>query len=82
MPPLLLGVTNCSVARPIATVAITNRSGPSPAGMNTPPPKYIIDSFQADRSPDGNYKTMNLAAPFVRERGLFTKPENKGLLSR
>jgi hypothetical protein len=37
-----------------------------------------IDSFQAERSPDGNYKTMNLAGLFVRERGLFMKPENKG----
>jgi len=39
-----------------------------------------IDSFPADRSPDGNYKTMNLAGIFVRERGLFMKPENKGRL--
>ena len=37
-----------------------------------------IDSFQADRSPDGKYRTMNLAAVFIRERGLFMKPENKG----
>ena len=37
-----------------------------------------IDSFQADRSPDHAYKTMNVAAVFVRERGLFMKPENKG----
>lgn len=37
-----------------------------------------IDSFQADRSPDHSYRTMNLAALFVRERGLFMKPENKG----
>jgi hypothetical protein len=37
-----------------------------------------IDSFEADRSPDGHYKTMNLAAIFVRERGLFMKRENKG----
>jgi hypothetical protein len=43
----------------------------SPAAMK-------IDSFQADRSPDGHYKTMNLAGVFVRERGLFMKPENKG----
>jgi hypothetical protein len=42
------------------------------------PSEMKIDSFQADRSPDGNYKTMNLAALFVRERGLFMKPENKG----
>ena len=38
-----------------------------------------IDSFQADRSPDGKYRTMNLAALFVRERGLFMMPANKGL---
>jgi hypothetical protein len=42
------------------------------------PAEMQIDSFQADRSPDGNYKTMNLAGLFVRERGLFMKPENKG----
>jgi hypothetical protein len=43
----------------------------SPAEMN-------IDSFEANRSPDGHYKTMNLAGLFVRERGLFMKPQNKG----
>jgi hypothetical protein len=37
-----------------------------------------IDSFQADRGPDHAYKTQNLAALFVRERGLFMRPENKG----
>ena len=37
-----------------------------------------IDSFQADRSPDHSYRTMTLAALFVRARGLFMKPENKG----
>jgi cytochrome c5 len=42
------------------------------------PAEMRIDSFQADRSPDGNYKTMNLAGLFVAERGLFMKPENKG----
>jgi cytochrome c5 len=42
------------------------------------PAEMRIDSFQADRSPDGNYKTMNLAGLFARERGLFMKPENKG----
>jgi len=42
------------------------------------PAEMRIDSFQADRSPDGNYKTMNLAGLFVIERGLFMKPENKG----
>lgn len=33
---------------------------------------------EADRSPDHSYKTMNLAGIFVRERGLFMKPENQG----
>jgi len=42
------------------------------------PAEMRIDSFQADRSPDGNYRTMNLAGKFVTERGLFMKPENKG----
>jgi cytochrome c peroxidase len=42
------------------------------------PAEMKIDSFQADRSPDGTYKTMNLAALFVRERGLFMRAENKG----
>jgi len=37
-----------------------------------------IDSFQADRGPDRVYKTQNLAALFVRELGLFMRPENKG----
>jgi len=42
------------------------------------PAEMGIDSFQADRSPDGKYRTMNLAALFVKERGLFMMPENKG----
>jgi hypothetical protein len=37
-----------------------------------------IDSFEADRSPGHAYRTMNLAGIFVRERGLFMRPENKG----
>jgi hypothetical protein len=37
-----------------------------------------IDSFEADRSPGHAYKTMNLAGIFVRERGLFMRPEDKG----
>jgi len=37
-----------------------------------------IDSFQADRAPDHAYKTQNLAALFVRERGLFMFPANRG----
>jgi len=48
-------------------------------GWNTHTPAEMrIDSFQADRSPDRTYKTMNLEALFVRERGLFMKPEDKG----
>jgi hypothetical protein len=37
-----------------------------------------IDSFQADRAPDHAYKTQNLAGLFIRERGLFMNPANKG----
>jgi hypothetical protein len=48
-------------------------------GWNLHTPEEIgIDAFQANRSPDGVYRTMNLAALFVRENGLFMKPENKG----
>ncbi len=48
-------------------------------GWNLHKPSEIgVDSFQADRAPDGVYKTMNLGGIFVRERGLFMKPENKG----
>jgi len=42
------------------------------------PSEMKIDSFQADRSPDGAYRTMNLSGLYIRERGLFMKPENKG----
>lgn len=37
-----------------------------------------IDSFEADRSPNGLYKTMNLGGLFVRENGINMKTENKG----
>ncbi len=48
-------------------------------GWNLHRPDEIgIDSFEADRAPDGVYKTMNLAGVFVRENGLFMKPGNKG----
>lgn len=48
-------------------------------GWNLHKPSEIgIDSFEADRAPDGAYKTMNLAGIFVRERGLFMDPANKG----
>jgi mono/diheme cytochrome c family protein len=42
------------------------------------PAEMKIDPFQADRSPAGTYRTMNLAGLYIRERGLFMKPENKG----
>lgn len=48
-------------------------------GWNLHTPAEIgIDSFQADRAPDGVYKTMNLAGIFVRENGVFMNPANKG----
>lgn len=48
-------------------------------GWNLHTPAEIgIDSFQADRSPDGVYKTMSLAGVFVRENGVFMNPANKG----
>ena len=37
-----------------------------------------IDSFEADRAPGHAYQTVNLAGLFVRERGLFMFPQNKG----
>jgi len=48
-------------------------------GWNVHSPAELgIDSFEADRSPDHTYKTMNLAGIFVRELGLFMRPENAG----
>ena len=48
-------------------------------GWNLHTPAEIgIDSFQADRSPDGVYKTMNLAGLFIRENAVFMNPANKG----
>jgi hypothetical protein len=48
-------------------------------GWNLHKPEEIgIDSFQADRAPDGVYRTMNLAGVFVRENGKFMNPANKG----
>lgn len=37
-----------------------------------------IDDFQASRSPENAYKTMNLSGLFVREKGLYMAPANKG----
>jgi cytochrome c5 len=42
------------------------------------PEEMKIDNFEANRSPGHAYQTMNLAALFVRERGLFMFPQNKG----
>jgi len=48
-------------------------------GWNLHKPQEVgIDDFQANRAPDGVYKTMNLAGIFVREEGLFMRPGNKG----
>jgi hypothetical protein len=48
-------------------------------GWNLHTPAEIgIDSFEADRAPDGVYKSMNLAGIFIRENGLFMRPQNKG----
>jgi hypothetical protein len=48
-------------------------------GWNLHKPQEIgIDSFEADRAPDGAYKTQNLAGLFIRERGLYMNPANKG----
>jgi len=48
-------------------------------GWNLHKPEDVgIDAFQANRAPDGQYKTMNLAGIFVREEGLFMQPANKG----
>jgi hypothetical protein len=37
-----------------------------------------IDDFEANRAPGLAYQTMNLAGLFVRERGLFMFPQDKG----
>jgi hypothetical protein len=42
------------------------------------PEEMKIDAFQANRAPGDAYKTMNLEGLFVRERGLFMRPENRG----
>ena len=48
-------------------------------GWNQHTPQEVkIDSFEADRSPGHAYRTMNLAGIFVRERGLFMNPADKG----
>jgi hypothetical protein len=62
------GCNNCHV-EPLWTEPGWNLHTPAELG---------IDSFQADRAPDGVYKTMNLAGLFVRENGLFMNPANKG----
>lgn len=62
------GCNNCHV-EPLWTEPGWNLHTPAEIG---------IDSFEADRAPDGVYKTMNLAGIFVRENGLFMSPANKG----
>ena len=48
-------------------------------GWNLHKPSDIgIDAFEANRAPDGVYKTANLAGIFVREEGLFMDPAHKG----
>ena len=48
-------------------------------GWNLHKPEDVgVDAFEANRAPDGQYKTMNLAGIFVREEGLFMRPANKG----
>ena len=42
------------------------------------PDEIGIDNFQSDRSPGRAYRTMNLAGMFIREQGIYMKPENKG----
>ncbi len=68
---LFIGKANCASCHrsPIWT---------EPGWNDHTPAEMKIDSFQADRSPAGTYKTMNLAGLYIRERGLFMKPENKG----
>jgi len=62
------GCDNCHV-EPLWTEPGWNLHTPSEIG---------IDAFEANRAPDGVYKTMNLAGIFVRENGLFMRPQNKG----
>ena len=62
------GCNNCHV-EPLWTEPGWNLHTPAEIG---------IDSFQADRAPDGVYKTMNLAGIFIRENGRFMAPANKG----
>lgn len=49
-----------------------------PGWNQHPADEMKIDSFEADRAPGHAYRTMNLAGLFVRERGLFMFPQNKG----
>lgn len=62
------GCNNCHV-EPLWTEPGWNLHTPEEMG---------IDSFQADRSPDGVYKTMNLAGVFIRENAVFMNPANRG----
>src|SRR5262249_1082635 len=54
------------------------RVGKEPGWNQHTAEEMKIDSFEADRSPGHAYRTMNLAGIFIRERGLFMNPANKG----
>ena len=62
------GCNNCH-AEPLWTEPGWNLHTPAEIG---------IDSFEADRAPDHVYKTMNLSSIFIRERGIFMRPQDKG----
>jgi hypothetical protein len=62
------GCNNCHV-EPLWTEPGWNLHTPAEIG---------IDSFQADRAPDGVYKTQNLAGLFIRENAVFMNPANRG----
>ena len=67
-----------SAARPNCNSCHHEPLWTEPGWNDHTPAEMRIDSFEADRSPDGHYKTMNLAGLFTIERGLYMKPENKG----
>jgi cytochrome c peroxidase len=49
-----------------------------PGWNQHPADELKIDAFEANRAPGHAYRTMNLAGIFVRERGLFMFPHDKG----
>ena len=60
-----------STARRSARRATCRRSSPSPAGTCTPREEIGIDDFQANRSPDGRYRTTPLRGLFAHQKGGF-----------